>query len=147
MSQYSAWDGQAIVTRIEVRVTESLKGGVAEGHTITIFQHGGVADGLAMRVVGAPEIHTGDEVVVFCPEGCPEEYMGARLIGVPAMPLPLYPELKLALPRPAVSDAIDAFQPDLIHVVNPAVLGLGGIWLAKNKGIPLVASYHTHLPK
>jgi glycosyltransferase involved in cell wall biosynthesis len=73
--------------------------------------------------------------------------MGAKLVGVPAMPLPLYPELKLALPRPAVSDAIDGFQPDLIHVVNPAVLGLGGIWLAKTKGIPLVASYHTHLPK
>ena len=89
----------------------------------------------------------GDEVVVFCPEGCPDEYMGARLIGVPAMPLPLYPELKLALPRPAVSDAIDTFQPDLIHVVNPAVLGLGGIWLAKTKNIPLIASYHTHLPK
>jgi glycosyltransferase involved in cell wall biosynthesis len=89
----------------------------------------------------------GDEVVVFCPEGCPDEYMGARLIGVPAMPLPLYPELKLALPRPAVSEAIDTFEPDLIHVVNPAVLGLGGIWLAKTKNIPLIASYHTHLPK
>jgi len=92
-------------------------------------------------------VEAGDEVVVFCPEGCPDEYMGARLIGVPAMPLPLYPELKLALPRPAVSEAIDEFQPDLIHVVNPAVLGLGGIWLAKSKNIPLVASYHTHLPK
>jgi glycosyltransferase involved in cell wall biosynthesis len=92
-------------------------------------------------------VDAGDEVVVFCPEGCPDEYMGARLIGVPAMPLPLYPELKLALPRPAVSDAIDTFQPDLIHVVNPAVLGLGGIWLAKTKNIPLIASYHTHLPK
>jgi glycosyltransferase involved in cell wall biosynthesis len=32
-------------------------------------------------------------------------------------------------------------------VVNPAVLGLGGIWLAKTRNLPLVASYHTHLPK
>jgi glycosyltransferase involved in cell wall biosynthesis len=32
-------------------------------------------------------------------------------------------------------------------VVNPAVLGLGGIWLAKSRSLPLVASYHTHLPK
>ena len=31
--------------------------------------------------------------------------------------------------------------------MNPAVLGLGGIWLAKSKDIPLIASYHTHLPK
>jgi glycosyltransferase involved in cell wall biosynthesis len=27
------------------------------------------------------------------------------------------------------------------------VLGLGGIWLARTRGVPLVASYHTHLPK
>ena len=89
----------------------------------------------------------GDEVVVFCPEGAPDTYMGARVVGVPAMPLPLYPELKLALPRPAVAEALERFQPDLVHVVNPAVLGLGGIWLAKTRGYPLVASYHTHLPK
>ena len=106
-------------------------------------------DGIVTRLTKTVKhlVDAGDEVVVVCPEGCPDECMGARLIGVPAMPLPLYPELKLALPRPAVSESIDAFQPDLIHVVNPAVLGLGGIWLAKNKGIPLVASYHTHLPK
>ena len=106
-------------------------------------------DGIVTRLTKTVRhlVEAGDEVVVFCPEGCPSDYMGAQLIGVPAMPLPLYPELKLALPRPAVSEAIDSFQPDLIHVVNPAVLGLGGIWLAKTKGIPLVASYHTHLPK
>jgi glycosyltransferase involved in cell wall biosynthesis len=46
-----------------------------------------------------------------------------------------------------VADALEAFNPDLVHVVNPAVLGLGGIWIAKTKGYPLVASYHTHLPK
>jgi len=35
----------------------------------------------------------------------------------------------------------------LVHVVNPAILGLGGIYFAKAANIPLVASYHTHLPK
>jgi glycosyltransferase involved in cell wall biosynthesis len=92
-------------------------------------------------------VAAGDEVLIVCPEGAPDTYMGAQVLGVPAMPLPLYPELKLALPRPMVSDALEAFGPDLVHVVNPAVLGLGGIWLAKTKGYPLVASYHTHLPK
>jgi len=106
-------------------------------------------DGIVTRLTKTVRhlVEAGDEVVVFCPEGAPSHYMGAKVVGVPAMPLPLYPELKLALPRPAVSEAIDAFQPDLVHVVNPAVLGLGGIWLAKSKGIPLIASYHTHLPK
>jgi glycosyltransferase involved in cell wall biosynthesis len=92
-------------------------------------------------------VAAGDEVMVFCPEGAPDNHAGAHVVGVPALPLPLYPELKLALPRPAVSDALERFRPDLVHVVNPAVLGLGGIWLAKTRNLPLVASYHTHLPK
>jgi len=106
-------------------------------------------DGIVTRLTKTVKhlIEAGDEVVVFCPEGCPSNYMGAKVVGVPAMPLPLYPELKLGLPGPAVSDALDDFQPDLVHVVNPAVLGLGGIWLAKTNNIPLIASYHTHLPK
>jgi len=106
-------------------------------------------DGIVTRLTKTIDnlVQNGDEIVVFCPEGCPTEYKGAKIIGVAAMPLPLYPELKLGLPGPAVSDALENFKPDLIHVVNPAVLGLGGIWLAKSNNIPLIASYHTHLPK
>jgi glycosyltransferase involved in cell wall biosynthesis len=106
-------------------------------------------DGIVTRLTKTVQhlVAAGDEVLIFCPEGAPPEYCGARVVGVPAMPLPLYPELKLALPRPAVAEALEQFGPDLVHVVNPAVLGLGGIWLAKTKGYPLVASYHTHLPK
>ena len=106
-------------------------------------------DGIVTRLTKTIDnlVKNGDQVIVFCPEGCPESYKGAKIIGVAAMPLPLYPELKLGLPGPAVSDALEEFKPDLIHVVNPAVLGLGGIWLAKTNNIPLIASYHTHLPK
>ena len=106
-------------------------------------------DGIVTRLTKTIEylVKNGDEVMIFCPEGCPDNHMGSKVIGVAAMPLPLYPELKLGLPGPAVSDALENFQPDLIHVVNPAVLGLGGIWLAKTNNIPLIASYHTHLPK
>ena len=106
-------------------------------------------DGIVTRLTKTIEFLTknGDEVIVFCPEGCPNSYKGATIVGVAAMPLPLYPELKLGLPGPAVSDKLEEFKPDLVHVVNPAVLGLGGIWLAKTNNIPLIASYHTHLPK
>jgi glycosyltransferase involved in cell wall biosynthesis len=89
----------------------------------------------------------GDQVLVFSPEGGLTEYQGAKIHGVSGMAFPLYPELKLALPRPSIGEALEQFQPDLIHVVNPAVLGLAGVFYAKSMDIPLMASYHTHLPK
>ena len=89
----------------------------------------------------------GDRVLVVAPDGGLTEYKGAKIHGVPGLPLPLYPELKLALPSVGTKEVIAKFDPDLIHVVNPAVLGLSGIYYAKKLNIPLVASYHTHLPQ
>ncbi|HIK36600.1 MAG: glycosyltransferase family 1 protein [Geminocystis sp.] len=89
----------------------------------------------------------GDEVLIFAPEGGIREYKGARIHGIRGIPLPLYPELKIAIPNPSIGFALRRFRPDLVHVVNPAVLGVGGIYYAKKYNIPLVASYHTHLPQ
>ncbi|MDJ0688300.1 MAG: glycosyltransferase family 1 protein [Xenococcaceae cyanobacterium MO_188.B32] len=89
----------------------------------------------------------GDRVLIVAPEGGLREYKGAKVYGVPGVPLPLYPELKLALPPLGSKNIIEEFNPELIHVVNPAVLGLSGIYYAKTMNIPLIASYHTHLPQ
>lgn len=89
----------------------------------------------------------GDQVLVVTPEAGLKEYKGAKIHGVSGIPLPLYPELKMALPRPSIGKALEVFQPDIVHVVNPAVLGLGGLYFAKAMNIPLIASYHTHLPQ
>lgn len=106
-------------------------------------------DGIVTRLKHTVEHlqRLGHQVCVFCPEGGLTEYKGAQVHGVSGFPLPLYPELKLALPRPSIREAVEGFEPDLIHVVNPAVLGLAGIYYSKSLEIPLVASYHTHLPK
>jgi len=106
-------------------------------------------DGIVTRLKHTVEHlqREGHQVLVISPDGGIKEYKGARVYGVSAIPLPLYPELKLAIPRPTLKIVLERFRPDLIHVVNPAVLGLGGIYYAKNLNIPLVASYHTHLPQ
>jgi glycosyltransferase involved in cell wall biosynthesis len=106
-------------------------------------------DGIVTRLRHTVEHlqRNGDQVMVFAPDGGVRDYMGAPIYGISGFPLPLYPELKLALPRPAIGHALKAFQPDLVHVVNPAVLGLAGLFYAKVWNIPLVASYHTHLPQ
>ena len=89
----------------------------------------------------------GDQVLIIAPDGGIADYQGARVYGVSGFPLPLYPELKLALPRPAIGYVLEEFQPDVIHGVNPAILGLAGLFYGKVLKIPLVASYHTHLPQ
>ncbi|MBD2257668.1 glycosyltransferase family 1 protein [Pseudanabaena sp. FACHB-2040] len=106
-------------------------------------------DGIVTRLKHTVEHlqRSGDQVLVFSPEGGLREYKGAKIHGVSGMAFPLYPELKLALPRPSIGEALEQFNPDLIHVVNPAVLGLAGIYYSKSLNLPLMASYHTHLPK
>jgi glycosyltransferase involved in cell wall biosynthesis len=106
-------------------------------------------DGIVTRLRHTVEClqKQGDRVLIFCPDGGLKEYQGAKIHGVPAIPFPLYPELKLAIPRPTIGKALARFQPDLIHTVNPAVLGIGGIYYAKTTNTPLIASYHTHLPQ
>ncbi|MBE9128516.1 MULTISPECIES: glycosyltransferase [unclassified Coleofasciculus] len=106
-------------------------------------------DGIVTRLRHTVEHlqRNGDQVMVVCPDGGLKDYKGAKIYGVTGFPLPLYPELKLALPRPSIGVALEKFKPDLIHVVNPAVLGLGGLYYAKIMQVPLVASYHTHLPQ
>ena len=106
-------------------------------------------DGIVTRLRHTVEHlqRSGDQVLVIAPDGGITEYKGAKIYGVPGMPFPLYPELKLALPRLGTKAVIEEFNPDLIHVVNPAVLGLSGLYYAKLMAVPVVASYHTHLPQ
>lgn len=106
-------------------------------------------DGIVTRLKHTVEHlqRQGHQVLLFSPEGGLTEYQGARIYGIQGYPLPWYPELKMAFPRPAIGHQLQQFKPDLIHVVNPAILGLGGIYYAQKFHIPLVASYHTHLPK
>lgn len=106
-------------------------------------------DGIVTRLRHTVEHlqRSGDQVLVIAPDGGLTEYKGAKIYGVPGMPFPLYPELKLALPRLGTKAVIEEFNPDLIHVVNPAVLGLSGLYYAKLMAVPVVASYHTHLPQ
>lgn len=106
-------------------------------------------DGIVTRLRHTVEHlqRNGDQVLIFSPDYGLREYKGARVYGVSGMPLPWYPELKMAFPRPAIGHELEQFQPDIIHVVNPAILGLGGIYYAKAMQVTLVASYHTHLPQ
>lgn len=84
--------------------------------------------------------------MLFAPLGCPSHYAETDIVGLPGVPFPLYPELKLVSPFTDVRDALHRFRPDLVHVVNPVSMGLVGLSQARRLRIPAVASYHTDVP-
>jgi glycosyltransferase involved in cell wall biosynthesis len=88
----------------------------------------------------------GHEALIFAPHNPPSEYRGHRVINVPGLSFrPWYPELFLGLPRPRLGRELDRFEPDIVHVVNPMVLGLWGTAIAKQRNLPLLASYHMDI--
>jgi glycosyltransferase involved in cell wall biosynthesis len=89
---------------------------------------------------------SGHEALIFAPHNPPADYRGHRIVRVPAVSFrPWYPELFLGLPRPRLGRELDAFAPDVVHVVNPVILGLWGTLVARQRGLPLLASYHTDI--
>ncbi len=67
------------------------------------------------------------------------------MVPVPSIPAPGRPEYRISLTFSEVArQEVDAFRPTLIHVATPDLLGLKALYYAREKGVPLVSSYHTH---
>ncbi|MGG6314383.1 glycosyltransferase family 4 protein [Paenibacillus macerans] len=90
-------------------------------------------------------VREGHEVIVIAPDQSVGEYAGAQICGVPSFRFFLYPNLPLSLPGRVVGKLLREYEPDVVHVVNPAMLGVAGIWYGRR--YPLIASYHTHVPQ
>ena len=88
---------------------------------------------------------SGHKAILLGPESGMEEYAGAEIIGTAGLPLPFYPELKFNFFRPLFMRRLSEFQPDIIHLVDPVVLGATGLAAARILDVPLVSSYHTNL--
>lgn len=90
---------------------------------------------------------SGHEVLVIAPDLGVKEFEGVKVLGVPARTFFFYPDRKFSLPTRKVRKYLLEFQPDLVHVVNPAFLGLAGVYYSRRLGLRLVASYHTNIPQ
>ena len=65
-----------------------------------------------------------------------------------AYPVPFYPEIRLALPRPGrVYDRVRRFRPDFVHVATEGPLGLLVRRFCRNRGWRFTTSYHTRFPE
>src|SRR5689334_1997546 len=87
----------------------------------------------------------GHQALLLGPESGMREYAGAELIGTAGVPLFFYPELKFNFFRPLFLRRLSKFQPEVIHLVDPVVLGAAGMAAARVLGKPLISSYHTNL--
>ncbi len=87
----------------------------------------------------------GHQVIIYAPPGAPDEFHGSRVYPSWGPPFPLYPELWCSFPTRSGIRAIRAFQPDIIHVMNPTFIGTAGIIMATIGHVPLVASVHMDI--
>ncbi len=61
------------------------------------------------------------------------------------MPMPMYPEIRLALfPRHKVKNIFEQFQPDAVHIVTEGPLGWAARSICNKRKIPYTTWYHTH---
>lgn len=106
-------------------------------------------DGVVTRLSHAVERFTalGHEVMVIAPDLGVYEHAGARIVGVRPWTLPFYKHRRFTLPTPRVDGIIRGFRPDVVHAAQPILLASSGAFAAHRQGIPLVASYHTHIPR
>ncbi|PRQ43000.1 putative glycosyl transferase, family 1, Glycosyltransferase subfamily 4-like protein [Rosa chinensis] len=90
----------------------------------------------------------GDEVmVVTTHEGVPEEFYGAKCIGSRSFPCPWYQKVPLSLAlSPRIISEVAHFKPDIIHASSPGIMVFGALIIAKLLSVPIVMSYHTHVP-
>jgi glycosyltransferase involved in cell wall biosynthesis len=94
----------------------------------------------------------GHEALIFSPDGGITEFENCRVVGMKSTAFPLYPELRLALPRASMRRVLTEFKPDILHLADPALLGIAGLYYGGGKyggalRLPVVVSYHTDLPQ
>ncbi|MFD8396179.1 glycosyltransferase family 4 protein [Streptomyces sp. NPDC059680] len=85
-------------------------------------------------VAPAPAPGSGPDTDAPCP-----------IVRIPSLPLPGYPQVRVALPSRRLAAALVEHRPDVVHLASPFVLGVRGMAAAARLGIPAVAVYQTDL--
>ncbi|OBI77001.1 glycosyltransferase family 1 protein [Mycobacterium sp. E740] len=92
---------------------------------------------------------TGHEALLIAPDTPPGEppadrvHDGVRVHRVPSRMFPKITSLPLGVPRPRMVGVLRGFDPDVVHLASPALLGYGGLHAARHLGVPTVAVYQT----
>ena len=107
-----------------------------------------IADGVSLTLNRLVEYleRQGVAVRVFAPtvDDPPLDHAGT-LVPVPSVPLPGRSEYRFTVGlTPSVREELEAFDPTIVHVATPDLLGRHALSWAQSADVPVVASYHTH---
>lgn len=86
------------------------------------------------------------DVLVFAPtvENPDVDHVG-ELSVVPSIKMPGRPEYRITTGLPDESIArLEQFNPDIVHIASPDILGYKALRWAVKADVPIVSSYHTH---
>lgn len=92
---------------------------------------------------------TGHEALVIAPDTPPGQpsadrvHDGIRVHRVPSRMFPKVTSLPLGVPLPRLVRVLRGFDPDVVHLASPALLGYGGLLAARRLGVPTVAVFQT----
>ncbi len=88
---------------------------------------------------------TPHQALLVAPSG-PEEYAGTPVRRVASVAMPTYRDFPIGLASQHTLRRIFAeFEPDVVHLASPALLGRAAGVMARSLGIPVVAVYQTDL--
>ncbi len=88
---------------------------------------------------------TGHEALVIAPDNPRGEapasriHDGIRVHRVGSRMFPKVTSLPLGVPNPRILRVLRGFDPHVVHLASPAMLGYGGLLAARRLGVPTVA--------
>lgn len=91
----------------------------------------------------------GDTALVIVPSapGTPASYADARVVAVPSVALPGYPQVRVSTASSfTLRRILASFAPDVVHLASPFALGYKGALAAARLSVPIVAVYQTEVP-
>lgn len=87
----------------------------------------------------------GHEAIVIAPGPGVESIDGTPIVRVPGFDLPRYDDLRVGLPFSRLGGVLRDFQPDVVHLAAPTMIGATAARAARRQGIPTIAVFQTDL--
>ena len=80
------------------------------------------------------------EAIVIAPSSVSQKHLGFEVFNAASVPVLQFP---VAMPDRSINKILDEFEPDVVHVAAPFMLGASAIKWAQKNNIPSVAIYQT----